>query len=349
MNPQVLRLIDANANRAREGLRVIEDYARFVSDDKNLSSDLKALRHELAAALGAILPDAILCRDTAGDVGTGNKTPSESQRESLAEVITAAGKRLGEALRAIEEYAKVVAPQVAPRVEAIRYRFYDLETHLARRLRPSARLHDALLCVLITESACAGDWFEAVRQAIDGGADVLQLREKELEGGELLGRAKRFVELCRSVGVISIINDRPDIAILSGADGVHLGQGDLPAMEARKLLGRDRIIGVSTHRIEQARQAVADGADYLGVGPFFTSATKPRDFIAGPAYARQVSQEIDIPAFAIAGITEDNLDEVLATGIHRIAVTAAITRAADVCQATRRLKARLDAAAGKRG
>jgi thiamine-phosphate pyrophosphorylase len=166
----------------------------------------------------------------------------------------------------------------------------------------------------------------------------LQLREKDLDGGELLARARLLIALCHKHNVISIINDRPDIALLSGADGVDLGQQDLPAREARKILGRDKIIGVSTHNLEQARRAVEDGADYIGVGPFFKSSTKPRDFVAGPGFAREVVAKLRIPAVAIAGITQENLNEVLATGVKAVAVTAAVAGCDDPRQAAMRLK-----------
>jgi thiamine-phosphate pyrophosphorylase len=122
---------------------------------------------------------------------------------------------------------------------------------------------------------------------------------------------------------------------------VHVGQSDLPAADVRKLIGRDKILGVSTHNLEQARQAVRDGADYIGVGPFFSSPTKPRDFVAGPAFAKQVAEQIKIPAVAIAGITESNVDEVLASGIKAIAVTAAVAGCDDPQSAARRLKKKL--------
>src|SRR4029450_12422277 len=128
-------------------------------------------------------------------------------------------------------------------------------------------------------------------------------------------RARQLTDLCRRHGVLSIINDRPDIALLANADGVHVGQGDLPAKEGRKLIGREKILGVSTHNLDQAKQALLDGADYIGVGPFFRSTTKTRDFIAGPAGGAQVAKAIPIPAVAIAGINEQNVDEVFATGI----------------------------------
>ena len=113
----VLRLIDANANRAREGLRVLEDYARFVVDDREISSELKAIRHVLTASLRDTLVEAIQHRDTANDVGTGNVAPTEMKRKGLPDVVTAAGKRLGEALRAIEEYLKISEPEKARVIE----------------------------------------------------------------------------------------------------------------------------------------------------------------------------------------------------------------------------------------
>ena len=344
MNGPLLRLLDANANRAREALRVTEDYARFVLNDDGLCGELKHLRHRLADALRDVLPDAILHRDTPGDVGTGIKTPAECAREDLAGVVTAAGKRLGEALRAIEEYLKVVSPDAAGRVESLRYRFYEVEQRLAFTLRPGiSRLADVRLYVLITESACRLPWRQTAEQALLGGADCLQLREKELESGELLRRAEQLVQLCRHRGALCVINDRPDIAILSRADGVHVGQGDLPPRQVRQLVGSRMIVGVSTHNIEQARQAVLDGADYIGVGPIFRSPTKPRDFTPGPAYARQVAAEVSIPAIGIAGITAENVDEVLATGLRAVVVTAAVTSSDDPRAAAARLKSMLAA------
>ena len=338
MDPAVLRLLDANANRAREALRVMEDYARFILDDGPTSAALKRIRHELSALVPA---EAIYSRDTPGDVGTRNKTASELVREDTAAVVTAAGKRLGEALRTMEEFLKTIRPGDAAKVEGMRYRGYDIERKLAYSLRPPTRFNDVQLYVLITESACKRPWLEAAEGAILGGADCLQLREKHLESGELLMRARALVELCRRHGVLCIINDRPDIALLSGADGVHVGQGDLPAVEVRKIVGREKIVGVSTHNLEQAKAAVREGADYLGVGPFFKSATKPRDFVAGPEYAKQAAEAVGLPLVAIAGINLENVDQVIATGIRTIAVTAAVTGQEDPRGAAAALKARL--------
>ena len=342
MNGPVLRLLDANANRAREALRVLEDYARFVLDDPGLCGELKAIRHDLVTPLRTLLVDAVIYRDTPGDVGTTIATVAESTREDLAQVVTAAGKRLGEALRAMEESLKVVAPEHAGRVESLRYRVYSVEQTIQLTLRPApSRFADVRLYVLITESACRRPWYETAEAALLGGAGCLQLREKELESGELLRRAVRLRELCDQRRALLVINDRPDLAILSRADGVHVGQNDLPAREVRKLVGRDMLIGVSTHSLDQAKQAVRDGANYIGVGPVFRSPTKPRDILPGLDYARHVAREIKLPAVAIAGITAENVDEVLATGIRAVAVTAAVTQADDPQAAAAVLKAKL--------
>lgn len=342
MPGEALRIIDANSNRAREALRVLEDYARLALNDDEICASIKNLRHGLRTALGDIAQDAIQHRDITGDVGTNIKTAGELTRESPSDVVIAAGKRLSEALRVIEEYLKTIDTSRASQVESMRYRSYAIEQQIARTLRPPRhRLASVRLYVLITESLCRRPWLEAAEQAILGGADCLQLREKELDGGDFLARARCLVDLCKRHNVLSIINDRADIAHLSGADGVHLGQEDLPAVEARKILGRDKIIGVSTHRIEQARQAVRDGADYIGVGPMFRSRTKPRDILPGLDYARQIAAEIRIPAIAIAGITQENVNQVAATGIQAVAVTAAVIAQEDVKSAAAELKQRI--------
>ena len=178
MNGLVLRILDANANRAREALRVIEDYARFALDDKALCGALKELRHDFAAATSSFVDEAIVHRDTPGDVGTTTKTTAELSRDDIEHVVTAAGKRLGEALRTIEEYLKTIDPGAASKVESIRYRFYDLERQIALTLLPSAAcgVADIRLYVLITEDSCQRPWLEVAEEAIKGGADCLQLR-----------------------------------------------------------------------------------------------------------------------------------------------------------------------------
>ena len=192
--------------------------------------------------------------------------------------------------------------------------------------------------VLITESVCRGDWRSTAEGAIDGGADCLQLREPGLDAGELLKRAKWLVDLCRRRNVISIINDRPDIAVLSGADGVHVGQGDLSPRDVRRLIGPDKIIGVSTHNAEHLKAAWQAGADYVGVGPVFPSLTKPRDIQPGLAYAKEAAWMDLLPTVAIAGITPANVADVWATGVTAVAATSSVTGAEDPAAATASLR-----------
>ncbi len=313
---------------------------RFILESEDLSTGIKNLRHELSQTLRPWLDEAIIHRDTPGDIGTTIKTASEQNRSDLAAVIIAAGKRAGEALRAIEEFLKTADTVAAAKIESLRYRFYDLERRIVLTLRPDHGLQSLRLYVLITESACKHPWLQTAELALEGGADCLQLREKNLTDAELLARATQLTQLCRRHGKLCIINDRPDIAIASDAGGVHLGQDDMPLPEARKIMGNRKIIGLSTHNISQARRAVTGGADYIGVGPIFKSATKPRDFVSGLEYAAAVGP-IDIPKVAIAGIGPENVDQVLATGISAVAVTAAVAGCDDVAGAARDLKRRL--------
>src|SRR5262249_42746559 len=152
-------------------------------------------------------------------------------------------------------------------------------------------------------TSCRHGLTRTVTEALAGGAQVIQLREKNICDRELLEEASELRRLTREAGAIFIVNDRPDIARLSGADGVHVGQDDLPVSDARRLLGPDAFIGVSTHNLVQVRQAVLDGASYLGVGPTFQSATKQFDRLAGLEFVRQAVVETSLPAFVLGGVT----------------------------------------------
>lgn len=336
------RIVDVNLNRARESFRVLDDYCRFVMDDRGLTEQVKRLRHSLAEA-SARLPQAVLlaARDTPNDVGTSISTQREYNRTTPAEVAAVNAKRLQEALRSAEEYGKVLDAGFGQAVEAIRYEAYTLECQIVRGADARARLADAKLYVLLTGSQCATamDWL--IEQAAEGGANVIQLREKELTDRELIARARQVREWTRRAGVLFIMNDRPDIARLVGADGVHLGQDDLPVAAARRILGQEMLIGLSTHTIEQVRRAVQDGADYIGVGPTFPSNTKQFEAFAGLEFVREVSEETTLPAFALGGINASNVAEVMAAGATRIAVSAAIATANEPRAAAVALRSKL--------
>ena len=336
-----LRILDAAANRAREGLRVVEDYTRFILNDAHLSRLLKEIRHDLAAALRPLGSDTWhALRDTPGDVGTSISTSSESERDSGTDVVRASLKRLCEALRSLEEYGKLIDVPAACAIEGLRYRSYTVEKAILTTMTARTRLADARLYLLVTASLCRTGFENVIRGGLDGGVDVVQLREKNWNR-ELRAMAEDARRWTRDAGALLIINDRADIAAALDADGVHIGQEDLPVREARRLVGPHRLIGVSTHNIEQARQAVLDGADYLGVGPVFPSETKQFDRFAGLDYVRQVAAEISLPWFAIGGITPENVGHVIEAGASRVAVSSAIGGAEHPAEAARKLNALL--------
>jgi thiamine-phosphate pyrophosphorylase len=345
----VLRLVDANLNRATEGLRVADDLARFVLDDGGLSGEFKAIRHGVVEAVRATGVDAaarLLSRDTVGDVGTGLTASGEHKRADVASVAEAACGRAAEAMRAIEEACKLLGAAGSARdVEALRYRLYTAGARLTLKLSSGRSGRQWRLCVLVTEALCTQhSWERVVEEAIAGGADCLQLREKTMEAGEVLVRAKRLVEIARASARADgsrasvVINDRPDVALLAGADGVHVGQHDLPVAAVRKLAGFTLAVGVSTANLEQAKRARADGADSVGLGPMFVSGTKPKPELAGLGYLRAFLADAEVgnmPHLAISGITPENVGELWAAGCRGVAVSSVVCGARDpkaVCE-----------------
>ncbi len=186
----------------------------------------------------------------------------------------------------------------------------------------SMRLY-ALLC----EAQCQHDWQDTVRELALGGVDVVQLREKNLADEELLSRARWLRRTAREYGMLCIINDRPDVAILAEADGVHLGEEDLPTADVRELVGRDLIIGRSTHSPEQARKAEANGADYIGAGPAFATETKGYEQGVGLRLIADIVASTSLPVVAIGGIGLDNVSDVRETGATAIAACSALCHA----------------------
>lgn len=336
------RAVDANLNRARESLRVLDDYARFALNDAGLSRVLKELRHRLATA-SERLPQATLlaARDTPGDVGTTLTAGGEYVRHSPATVAVANVKRLQESLRSLEEFGKVLDADFAREVEAIRYETYTVEVAVVRRVGIPAKLAAARLYLLLTGSQCAAalDW--TVAEAAAGGVEVVQLREKTLTDSELLTRALKMRKWTRDAGVLFVVNDRPDIARLCDADGVHLGQEDLSVTAARRIVGPEAVIGVSTHDPAQVRRAVRDGADYIGVGPVFPSNTKPFAHFPGLDFVREAVAETSLPAFALGGVSLANIGALTAAGATRVAVSSAIATADDPRAIAQSLRSRL--------
>ena len=349
--PAVLRLLDANLDRAREGLRVVEDWCRFGLDRADLVARLKDLRQRLGLLHQERYKQA---RHTASDVAAGMAHPAQAERLQPAQVLAANCARVQEALRVLEEFGRAEDVRLAAEAATIRYALYDLEVELLRASgsgeQRRARLRDCRLYLVTSPSPQV---LAVVEAALSGGVRLVQYRAKEGSCGPdgapitdavRLQQAQALRQLCSRHGALFLVNDRIDIALAVDADGVHLGQGDLPPALARRLLGPDRLIGRSTHAISQLRQAVADGCDYVGVGPVNATPTKPGREPVGLDYVRQAAAESPIPFFAIGGIDAGNLAAVQAAGAERVAVVRAITEAPDPAAASGALLGMLNCA-----
>lgn len=334
MDKDALRILDANINRTREALRVIEDYARFVLDDPAAAAAAKQCRHRLRGIVDAVSANALLeARDIVSDVGRDVKTAGELQRASVEDVVRAAFARLAEACRALGEYGKLVSFSAAEAAESLRYHAYELEQRVVLRGALRRQLRKAHLYVLLTESLCSRPWLETAAAAIDGGAGCIQLREKKLDDGELLHRAVQLRELTARHKVLMALNDRPDLARLAAADVLHVGQGDLAVRAARRIAGAGILVGKSTHTAAQCDAAAAEEPDYLAVGPMFASATKPQGHVAGPGLLAAARERSDLPLVAIGGIDADNAAEIYAAGADCVAVCRAVIGAGDIAAA----------------
>ena len=203
------------------------------------------------------------------------------------------------------------------------------------------RLPSPLYAILDRSVARGRDLPGLLDAVLAGGCRLVQLREKTMPLGDLLPLARSLARRCREVGALLIVNDRADLALAAGADGLHVGQDDLPARQARGLLPSSMILGVSTHDPEQARRAVADGADYVAVGSIFPTTTKAGFQLVGPELIRRVRPEVPVPLVGIGGITAENASAVLGAGADAVAVISALCAAPDPEAATRALLARI--------
>jgi thiamine-phosphate pyrophosphorylase len=338
----VMRLLDVSLNRAREAARCAEDYARFVAVDPASARALKGLRQCLGG-LGRRIP--LSARDVPGDALRDHTPEAEVRRDTPGDVATASLKRLQEALRTLEEYGKLVDQGLSRAAKRLRFEAYLLESALTRH-PASAALKRARLYAVLSPDLIPGDPYRSAVQALRGGVDLMQLRCKGPGWPDraVLRLADRIGAQCRRAGVPFFLNDRLDLALACGADGVHVGQSDLTLRQVRALAGRRLLIGISTHTSRQIAAACRAPTDYLAVGPVFPTLTKPRRGAVGLALLKALPAGAP-PVFAIGGITRENLPRVRRAGAARVAVTGAVFRAPDIRAAVRALRRALPAGA----
>jgi thiamine-phosphate pyrophosphorylase len=312
------RILDANLDRAREGLRIVEEWCRFGLNDHSLAEECKQLRQELASWHTLQLRQA---RDTPGDIGTELSHPQEEKRSDIQHLLQANLCRVQEAMRVLEEYSKLDNTEMALSCKQMRYRVYSLESKLLGD-RLLEKLKKSLLYLVTSPSE---NLLEIVEASLKAGLTLVQYRDKQSDDTVRLALADQLCQLCHQYGALFIMNDRVDIALAVNADGVHLGQQDIPIALARQILGWQKIVGRSTTNREEMEKAIAEKADYIGVGPVYATPTKEKQPV-GLEYVNYAARNSPLPWFAIGGIDLDNLTDVLQAGAERVAVVRAIVQ-----------------------
>ena len=345
MERSIYRIIDANFNRAREAVRMMEEYCRFALNCEPLAARTKQLRHQLCDAVSKLDSQQLIAsRDTLNDVGVGCAVDNQMKRADLTDCFTAASKRLTEALRVIAEVTQTSNATVAAAIENLRYTAYTLEKDIALFSGIVGKFKHVKLYVIITSSQLL-EVLRLTSNCATNGADCIQLRAKNVEDDAFFELACEFVKLCRRENVLSIINDRADIAIASGADGAHLGQHDLPIEKVRQLQVTPLIIGKTTHSEQQLLAACGQIPTYVSVGPVFATSTKPNLAPAGLDYVTRSIKTLaptGVSHIAIGGITLGNIEQVLNAGTERIAVCSAVTKVPDPASACRAFKEKIE-------
>ena len=314
------RIVDANLNRLAEGLRVVEDVCRFGLDETAAARRLKTLRRDATRLRVTFGMGLLSRRDSVGDPGR-RRIAEPIQRTDLAAVVGASFGRAGESLRVIEEMAKLTNPDAARLAKAMRFEVYDLAKAVLPRLDRSGKIERLRGLYLILTHPKVG--YERLAEiAVRARVGAIQLRAKELGGAALLELAKCLREITRGSRTLFFVNDRPDIAALCDADGVHLGQTDLAVTDARRIVGEHVLVGKSTHNLRQMASAVRERPDYVAVGPVFATQSKVNpDPVLGLDKARRLCERAgDVPAVAIGGIDEPNLPDVLKLGVRSYAL-----------------------------
>ncbi len=342
----MLRIIDANLDRIGEGLRLLEDVARFLLNDGDLSQQLKTMRHELLRGDWPFHQQLIQSRDSGSDVGINIKVPGEEKQRELPVTVMANARRVQESLRVMEEVAKIpdTRPELDPeKFKQARFALYAIEQNLLSKIqRRDKTKHISGLYVVIDSAALKGrNPVEVAGQVIQGGAKAIQLRDKLSSKRELLPTARQLKELCAEHNVLFIMDGYLDLALAANADGLHLDQDDLPIEVVRKLLPIDKIVGVSAHTVEEAVAAESDGADYITVSTIYPTSAGEGEKAVGLDQLPQIRKAVTLPLVAIGGITLDNVADVIAAGADSAAVISPVLETEDIEKTTRQIVERL--------
>lgn len=325
----IYRIIDANINRVSEGLRVVEDIQRFVFNNAEMASKVRTLRHETRK--GFCCQELLQFRKATEDVGLRiSQNNKLDQKETMKSLLLSNFKRAEEGLRSIEESLKIMGYYTqSKQYEIIRFKVYTLEKDILLKSRyPKTDIY----AILGEEFSKGRSNIQVTKELIESGVKIIQYREKCKSKKEIYEECKVIRQLTQENEVTFIVNDHLSIATLVKADGVHIGQDDLPIEEVKRLAGH-MIIGLSTHNKQQAKMAVEKGADYIGVGPIFETSTKQNiEASDGLDYLKWVQENIDLPYVAIGGIKESNVLEVKKNGGYCFAMISELIGSSNLAQ-----------------
>jgi len=311
------QIIDANLDRAREGLRVLEDWARFALGREDLVKSFKNFRQVLGKHHLKVYKES---RNFITDKCAGLSHPEQFKRNDASAIICSNAARAQEALRVIEEFSRDHNQNLCKISSNIRYEIYNLEITLLEAnsncsLRKVLKENNLYFITLGSENL-----FEKIKNILEGGVKIIQFRCKEGKDSDNVKFAIKIKELCDDFGALFLINDRVDIALACNADGVHLGQDDMDIKSARRILGFSKIIGISANNESDIKKAIQDGCDYLGIGPVFATTIKKEKAPLGIDTLKSLTKDISIPWFAIGGIKQENIPLLKENNICKVAI-----------------------------
>ena len=316
---RIFQIIDANLDRAREGLRVIEDWARFGIGKQQYVERIKNLRQILGKNHLEIYKKS---RNFNKDKCKGITHKEQINRKTPEQIISSNSARVQEALRVIEEFSRLHNYELSKIASEIRYEIYTLEIDLlnSSRLKKSIDILKKNDLYAITEKK--ENLIKIIEEILIAGVKIIQHRFKTGSDKDHLQEAIQIKNLCKKYHSLFIVNDRVDIALASNADGVHLGQGDLELKTARKLLGYSKIIGISANNEIDISNALRDGCDYIGIGPVFETTTKKEKKALGIEKIKTLTKDLNIPWFAIGGVTTENITYLKKYGFKKVAMVS---------------------------
>ena len=323
---RIYQIIDANLDRAREGLRVLEDWARFALGENDSVKKIKNFRQILGKNHLEVYKQS---RNFIEDECKGLTHQEQFKRNTPDQIISSNAGRVQEALRVIEEFSREHNYELSKIASEIRYEIYNLEIELLRlsKYKRSEEILKENDLYVITDQK--ENLLEIIEALLIAGVKIIQYRFKTGTDKDHLQEAIQIKNLCKRYNSLFIVNDRIDIALASNADGVHLGQDDLDLRTSRKLLGYSKLIGISANNEIDISNALKNGCDYIGIGPVFETATKKNKKPLGIEKIKTLTKDINIPWFAIGGIKTNNISYLKSNGIKKFALVSQLMNAKD--------------------